>query len=193
MTSLDALFQQLRSSINVERLVERTQAMVRIRSENPFSKPPSEGMRELEMANFLERSMAELGLDTNRHDVVPDRPNVWGELRGSGDGPTLMLAAHLDTVDSEGYPDAYDPFVKEGRIYGRGSCDMKATFAAYLEVAEILQNSGHALPGNLLLVGVADEEFQMIGSTHFGQMDHPADFCIVGEPTNLNICPAHKG
>jgi acetylornithine deacetylase/succinyl-diaminopimelate desuccinylase-like protein len=107
--------------------------MVAIPSVNPFGSKPTPGQREQEMAEFLLSKMAELGLETGSWAVAPDRPNVWGRLKGSGGGPTIMLAGHLDTVGVEGYEDGHQPHVSGGRIYGRGACDMKAALAATLK------------------------------------------------------------
>ena len=104
-----------------------------------------------------------------------------------------MLAAHMDTVGVDGYPDAFDPVVRGGRVHGRGSCDMKAAFACYLETVRILMSSGVRLGGDLILAGLCDEEHVMIGSRDLGKRGPRADYGIIGEPTGLAICPNHKG
>ncbi|GAA5070703.1 M20/M25/M40 family metallo-hydrolase [Roseibacterium beibuensis] len=176
-----------------ERLTADLARMVAIPSVNPFAEPPGPGHREEEMAQDLVAHLDALGLETGRRDVAPGRPNVWGRLRGTGQGPTVLLAAHLDTVGTEGYPDAHAPRIAEGRVTGRGACDMKAAIACYLEVVRLLQEGDRHLPGDLLIAGLCDEEDQMIGSRDWGSHGPAADFAIVGEPTGLAICPAHKG
>lgn len=104
-----------------------------------------------------------------------------------------MLAGHLDTVGTEGYDDPFEPRVDHGRVYGRGSCDMKAALAAYLAVARLLINSDIKLTGDLIIAGIADEEWKLGGSRDMGENGPWADFGIIGEPTDLTICPAHKG
>lgn len=132
-------------------------------------------------------------MDTGWCEVAPGRPNVWGVLEGRGDGRSLMLAGHLDTVGSQSYPDAFVPKVESGRVHGRGSWDRKAALASYLGVVRLVQSSGIPLEGDLILAGIVDEEHHMIGSRHFGRHGPRADYGIIGEPTDLVICPAHKG
>ena len=167
--------------------------MVAIPSVNPFDDPPGPGQREAELADHLLDCFKELGLETGRRDVVPGRPNIWGRFKGTGGGPTIMLAAHMDTVGIEGYPQGHEPQVKDGRVYGRGACDMKAAFACYIETVRMLGQAGIKLPGDLILAGIADEEHVMIGSRDWGANGPHADYGIIGEPTSLKICPVHKG
>lgn len=167
-------------------------ALVRIPSVNPYDEPPCAGRREAELADRLVAMMEEIGLETGRREIAPDRPNVWGRLRGAGTGPTLMLAGHMDTVGVEGYEG--DPFaatVREGRLHGRGAVDMKGALAAMLETARMARDA--RLGGDLLLYFVADEEHLMQGSIAAGQAGPDADACIVGEPSMLAVAPAHKG
>ena len=178
---------------SADRLVRDLSDMVAIASVNPFDAPASPGHREQEFADYFQGRLDELGLETGRRDVVDGRPNVWGRLKGRGSGPSLMLAGHMDTVGVEGYDNPFKPVVKDGRVYGRGSCDMKAALACYLEVVRCLQESGTELEGDLLIAGVCDEEHVMIGSSEFGRNGPTADFGIVGEPSELKLCPAHKG
>ncbi len=151
------------------------------------------GRREKELAEYYLQQMSDLGLDVSSRDAAPDRPNVFGSRHGSGDGDTLMLCGHLDTVLTDGYKDPFVPTEKDGRIYGRGSCDMKAGLACYLEVARVLGDSDIDLAGSLMLCGVADEEWKMIGSREIGINGPRVDHVIIGEPSDLSVCPAHKG
>jgi acetylornithine deacetylase len=104
-----------------------------------------------------------------------------------------MLAGHMDTARTAGYPDAYDVKVQDRMMYGRGACDMKAALAAYLGVVKALRETGTRLNGHLILCGIVDEEYQMLGSKAIGQGGRMADQGIIGEPTNLRVCPANKG
>lgn len=181
-------------SPDIDRMTADLSTLVSIPSVNPYDDPPAAGRREAEVADWLQRAMEQIGLETGRRDVVPGRPNVWGRLRGTGGGPCLMLAGHMDTVDVDGYQG--DPFagvVHGTRLHGRGATDMKASLAVFLEVARQLATCGSKLAGDLLLMFVVDEEHVMIGSKDAGNGGPHADFCIVGEPTELAVCPAHKG
>ena len=167
--------------------------MVAIRSVNPFDEAASPGHREREMADYLCARMEALGMEVECRDIVDGRPNVCGRLKGTGDGPTFMLTGHMDTVGVEGYDGAFEPRIDGGRLYGRGACDMKGALAAYLEVVRVLQDSGTALNGDLLIGVVCDEEHTMIGSKDWGPNWPHAAAGVIGEPTELAICPAHKG
>lgn len=168
-------------------------AMIAIPSINPFQGEVRERFREREMAEYYCDRMADLGLDVGYREVVPGRPNVWGILKGEGKGPSLMLSGHLDTVGIENYPGALKPRVADNRVYGRGSCDMKDALASYLEIVRILRDAGLRLAGDLLITGVVDEEDQLIGSQDFGKYGPWADFGIIGEPSDMMVCRAHKG
>lgn len=185
---------ELHAAIDVDRVVERTQELVRIPSVNPFQSDtlcPNEG--EVRLADWLAEHLDRLGFNPQRVEVADGRPNVWGTGSG-GDGPVLALVGHLDTVGVAGYDG--DPFsgeLRDGRVHGRGSCDMKGAFACFLEVAEVLQASDLSLNGHLMIAGIADEEAAMAGSTAFGSQAVMPDMAIVGEPTGLSICTAHLG
>ncbi len=178
---------------NAGRLSRDLREMIATPSINPFDEPPRAGFREAEMGEFLLGKLNGLGLETGREDVAPGRPNVWGTLKGRSDGPSVMLAAHMDTVGIEDYPDALVPRVADGRIFGRGACDMKGAIACYLECMRMLQSVEGQPIGDVTLAFFSDEEDRMIGSAAFGQSGPKADFGIIGEPTGLQVCPAHKG
>ena len=179
--------------VDEDRLVSSLASMVSIPSVNPFDEPVDAQHREQEFAAAYLEDMRASGLEVFQRDVVPGRPNVFGQLKGSADGPTLMLAGHLDTVGVDGYPDPFNPVIRDNRLYGRGSCDMKAALAAYIEVAKIISDEKIALSGNLVVAGVADEEHMMIGSKEISKNGPIPDFAIIGEPTELQVCHAHKG
>ena len=182
------------SKIEIDRdqLIADLSAMIRSASVNTFGAPSGIGA-EAAMAELFEAKLRSLGLEIGSHEVVSGRRNVWGTLKGIGRGPTILLAGHMDTVGVEGYADPFEPAVKDGKIYGRGSCDMKAGLAAYFEVIRRLQRMDTPLSGDVIVVGVIDEEHAMAGSRHFGLHGPKVDFAIVAEPTLLQISTAHKG
>ncbi len=143
------IYEELQAGIDAAWLTRILQEMVLIRSENPFNDPPRPGFRELEMADYLSCQLAALGVRHEVHEVRPDRPNVFGYLPGSEGGTTLALAGHIDTAQTVGYHEAYDVRLEDGRLYGRGACDMKAGLAAYLAVARLLGEAKIKLRGNL--------------------------------------------
>ncbi len=178
---------------DISRLSDELVAMVGIPSVNTFGHADPEVPSEENMACYFETRLLELGLTVESHVVEDGRRNVWGRLKGTGEGPTILLAGHLDTVGVVGYENPFDGHVKDGRVYGRGSCDMKAGLACYLEVVRLLKESSQPLSGDLIVAGIVDEEHAMIGSAYFGRHGPAVDYAIVAEPSSLKISPVHKG
>jgi acetylornithine deacetylase len=129
-----------------------------------------------------------------------DRSEAWGlvgRLPGAGDGATLMLNGHIDVVPT-GDPDAWveHPFsgdVRDGRLYGRGACDMKAGLIAAHWAVQAIRASGVRLRGDLLLASVQGEEDGGLGTFGLLQRGWTADACVIPEPTTLDIIPANSG
>lgn len=164
--------------------------LVRINSVNPSLMNDAPG--EAEIASYVGKALDAIGLETQLIESVPGRASVVGKRAGSGDGKSLMLNAHLDTVGIVGMDDPFSARVEGGRLYGRGSYDMKGALAACLGAAKALGDARINLAGDLLIAAVADEEHASIGmSDVIGVYD--VDAAIVTEPTQLKICLAHKG
>jgi len=193
----DDIIAQLVDEVDESRLVTNLATMVATPSVNPFDGVATETCRELEFADLYQAQMSALGLHTSRRNVAPGRPNVFGRIiaaeRKSERKKCVMLAGHTDTVGVEGYDDPFNPLVRDGRLYGRGSCDMKAALAAYIEVAHILQDHDLGLTGDLIIAGVVDEEHAMIGSKEISENGPIPDLAIIGGPTELEVCHMHKG
>lgn len=185
--------QSIFNYLNKDRVQEHLTEMIQIPSINPFDEEATELNSEAALADYLLAKFEALGLEVGQHEVAPFRQNIWGKLRGKGNKPSLALIAHTDTVGVEGYDDAFSGQLIDGNVYGRGSCDMKAAFAAFLEVIEVIKKSGVEPEGDVYIIGVADEEYHMIGSKAYPEHGPKVDFGIVGEPTELQICPAHRG
>jgi acetylornithine deacetylase len=165
--------------------------MIQINSVNPSLTP--EGKGEAELGNYVAEKLKELGLKVIVNEVAPGRVNTVGVLKGSGGGKSLLLNAHLDTVGVEGM--TIDPFggeLREGRMYGRGSQDMKGSLAAMLAAAKAIVDADITLRGDLLITAVADEEHSSIGTEALVKA-YKADSAIVTEPTDMHICRAHRG
>ena len=186
-------YDEMSEQVSVEAITRWLKEMIAIPSENPMAGQARPGHREKEIGEYYLEQMNQLGMMVGSREAAPGRPNVFGTRAGRDDRPSLMLCGHLDTVPTEGYEEPYVPHEQDGRIYGRGSCDMKAGLACYLEVVRLLQDADVGLSGSLILCGVADEEWQMIGSREIGRNGPFADQCIIGEPSDLAVCPAHKG
>lgn len=168
--------------------VETLQRLVRTPSINPAF---GDG-NEAEIARVVAKEMERLGMSTRRFEAEPGRASVVGVLPGSGGGRALMLYAHLDTVGVEGMETPFSGELREGRVYGRGSYDMKGGLAACLAAVKALRDGGAALAGDVLVAAVADEEVASIGMQEV--LRHvTADGAIVTEPTELEVGLAHKG
>jgi acetylornithine deacetylase len=125
-------------------------------------------------------------------DVVPGRPNVVGVLEGRAPGPSLLLCGHTDTVGVTGMDQPFVPDIRDGRLYGRGSQDMKGGVAAMIDAARVLARDGGLDAGRLIVAAVIDEEHASIGAEAF-VTEWRADAAVVTEPTALDIGIAHKG
>src|SRR5947208_748593 len=162
--------------------------LVAIESVNPDI--AASGGGETAIAGFVASWLRAEGLLVEIVEPVPGRPSVVGVLRGSGGGRSLMLNAHMDTVGAGGMAAAFSPVVREGRVYGRGAYDMKASLAAIMVTAR--EAARLRLKGDLIVTAVADEEVASLGTSAVLEKFR-ADFGIVTEPTELQLCLAHKG
>ncbi len=171
-------------------LIETLTGLVRINSINPALVPGGAG--ETEIAWFTAGSLSSIGLEVAIHEPEPDRPSVVGILRGNGGGRSLMLNAHYDTVGIEGMAESFSARIRDGRLYGRGAFDMKGSLAACMAAAKALVDAGVSLGGDLFVAAVADEEYASLGTSDLLR-HYRVDGAIVTEPTDLDICLAHKG
>jgi acetylornithine deacetylase len=163
--------------------------LVRVDSRNPAL--VSGGPGERQVSARLRDILRAWDIDASLQEVTNERPNVIGVVKGSGRGRSLMFNGHLDVVGVEGM--THPPFEgvhSEGRLYGRGACDMKGGVAAMCAAAARLKGT---LKGDVIVAGVIDEEWQSIGTSALVAAGHRADAAIVTEPTNLRVMPAHKG
>ncbi len=131
------------------------------------------------------------GFEVDVVEAAPGRPSVLARLR-AGPGRSLILNGHLDTVGVRGM--TVDPFraeVRDGRLWGRGACDMKAGIAALLAAAR--DSAAAGFQGELIVALTADEEEAGIGCRNLVDNGLRADAAVVCEPTGLAIMPAHKG
>ena len=116
---------------------------------------PSVTLEEREVCRCYEGQLRDLGLEVEVREVAPRRSNLYARLEGSGEGPTLMLNGHLDTIPVGDCPPCRR---EDGRIYGRGATDMKGGMAAMLGAARAVLESGTRLKGDLLLTAVVGHE-----------------------------------
>jgi acetylornithine deacetylase len=128
---------------------------------------------------------------------LSNMPVVVGTLQGKGGGKSLILNGHYDVVPLgivENW--AHDPFrgeVEDGKIFGRGACDMKGGLAAMLQAMRCIQDAGIKLSGDLMVQTVPDEESTCMGTLSCCQRGYKADAAIIPEPTDMNVLLAMRG
>ncbi len=173
-----------------------TQQLVRIPTENPKLAQIEAGAESL-CQDLIETRLRELGCRTDRWDVYPGRPDLVGTLPGAGGGHSLILNGHIDVVPAGNLANwNRPPFAAEiadGKIWGRGSVDMKGGIAAMIGAVQAIMDSGVQLKGDLILESVVDEETGGPGTTSTIERGHRADAVIVVEPTDLRINPVEGG
>ena len=179
------------NQINVDEMTAFLQQLVQTNSENPPG-------NEKKTALLIARKLESFGCKTHLQFVEPDRPNVIGVLEGKKN-ETLLFNGHTDTVKA-GTPASWtmDPFggeIKEGYLYGRGACDMKAGLVAMIFAMEALQKSNVPLNKGIMFTGVIDEEVNFKGTHALIKENIIKDcrFGFVSEPTNLSVVTQHKG
>jgi len=171
-------------------LIETLTNLIRLNSINPKLVPEAPG--EAGIANYIATALRQFNLEVTTHEPEPGRVSVVGRLKGQGGGRSLMLNGHIDTVGIEGMPEPFSAAIRNGKMYGRGTYDMKGAVAACMAAIKALIDAGARLRGDLFLSAVADEEYFSLGTADI--LKHvKVDAAIVTEATELNICRAHKG
>jgi succinyl-diaminopimelate desuccinylase len=173
--------------------VELTRELVRIDTTNPPG-------NETPIIELLERRLRADGFETT---IVPyldgeNRSHVVARLRGTGERPGLLFSGHVDVVPTGNVKWTVDPFggeIQDGRLYGRGSCDMKSGVAALVVAAGALARSGRQLRGDLVVAITADEERNCLGADELVRepLFERLGAAIVAEPTSLGLYVAEKG
>ncbi len=167
-----------------------TRALVEIDSRNPRLVPGGPGERAA--AEALAEVLGAWGFKVDLLEPLPGRPNVLARIGGGVGGRSLLLNGHLDTVGVDGM--THEPWravERDGRLYGRGSADMKGGIAAMCAAAARAAEDG--LGGEVIIAAVIDEEFESHGTRHLIDCGVTAHAAIVTEPTRLAIAPAHRG
>ncbi|NQU65581.1 MAG: M20 family metallopeptidase [SAR324 cluster bacterium] len=182
--------------IDKSELVGLTQDLIRIDSVIR----PETGNTEAGVVRFIaDWIRKELGVEPLIEEVVPGRENIIVTIDSGKPGPCLMFEGHTDVV-SEGNRRLwhYDPFggeIADGRIYGRGSCDMKAGLGVNLLTIKTMLKSGVEYRGSMKLGLLCDEEDLMLGVQDFIKRGHAddVDACLVPEPEENQLCLSMKG
>lgn len=184
---------------NKSNAISFLQKLVQTKSVNPFTPEKSrpDSPIELEVAKIIYEELKSIGLTPHYTSLNQNRPNVVSEIIGKG-SKTLILNGHMDTIVP---PDGYisDPFsgeISDGKLYGVGSADMKASLAVFIFATRAIIESGIDLTGKLILSFVVDEESgacSKYGTQYLLSQGIMGNAAIVGEPGNKNICIGHRG
>lgn len=164
--------------------------LVAIDSVNPSLVAGAAG--EADIARALAEELRSIGLQVDVQEAAPDRPNVVAVLEGRAPGRSLMFCGHVDTVGVAGMTRPFDPAERNGRVYGRGSQDMKGGVAAMIGATRVIAESGGLDAGRVVIACVVDEEHSSIGAEALVTRWR-ADAGVVTEPTDLHVAVAHKG
>ena len=167
--------------------------MIAIPSVNPMRANSGEPV-EQGMVNFIETVLAGAGIDCERQTIAKGRDNVIGIVQSSSSNSNgLMLNSHMDTVPVDNMSiSPFDPVIENGCVFGRGSCDAKASIAAMLAAVVDYANQPER-PSPVVFAAMADEEFAFSGAWKLIEKSWPVSACVVGEPTQLRRVIAHKG
>jgi acetylornithine deacetylase len=168
--------------------------LVRLPSVNPMGRPlHGDFLYEHRVTAYLDQFFHDLGVPYERQNVAPQRDNIVARFELPGARRSLLFEVHQDTVPTDNM--TIDPFggvIDNGRLYGRGACDIKGGMAAMLAAFARLVRERPAGAANLLLACTVDEEHTFLGVQQLVRRFR-ADAAVVAEPTQLQIVHAHKG
>jgi acetylornithine deacetylase/succinyl-diaminopimelate desuccinylase-like protein len=179
-------------------VVDLLQDLVAIPSVNPHGQPGTDRTGEQAMADYVAGFLRDLGAEIKVEEIEPGRPNVVAEFIPAKKSPRahLAFAPHLDTVSVAGMTiPPFDPVIRDGRLYGRGSSDTKGPMAAALwAVREWAQSSTRAKSEiHWTFFGLMGEEAGNDGAHAVAKRGFNSDLTLVLEPTSLGVVTAHKG
>lgn len=154
------------------------------------------GVYEQAMTEHVATWLRDTPAEVTTVEFTSGRPSLAATI-GSGDSPRLVVNGHMDTVPVDN-PDNWvsDPFtaqIREGYLYGRGACDMKAGLAAQIALAHYLRDDAERIKGTLVLHFAAGEECGEPGTLSLLNAGFTGDYGIVTEPTELKIAAAARG
>ena len=198
-----------------DELVDLVRSFVRLDTTSVDLEPGSEHMTnaEGELQALISDRLSGIGAEVDQFEPDPEtlrghpmmppwhhwrgRPMTVGTLRGARGGRSVIVNGHIDVVDAGGAETwtapAFDAQLRDGRIYGRGACDMKGGIAAALLAVELLHELGVHLGGDVIIQAVTDEETCAMGTVACIERGYRADAGFVPEPTELNLWVATRG
>jgi acetylornithine deacetylase len=160
----------------------------------PSVNPSMGGTGEAALSAYLFDRLSAPGVEIIRQEVFPGRDNIAARIGGTNK-PAVLLEAHMDTVavDSWAKGDPFSPQEEGDRIYGRGSCDTKASMAVFLSCFEHFAANVEQLKRPLVFAATVDEEEKQSGAYKLMDLDWPLWGAIAGEPTLCGMINQHKG
>lgn len=180
-------FLTLAKYIDEKELIEFIKDLVEIPSH------PGVKNQETAVAKYIHKKFLKENIDSQIIDVTEGRCNIVAKIKGCGDGKNLLLTGHLDTVEPYNMEKPFQLINEYGRLKGRGAVDMKGQLACMAMCLITIKRLNIILKGDLYFCGVIDEEQKSEGTISLLQSGLKFDAAIVGEPTNLYICTAHRG
>jgi succinyl-diaminopimelate desuccinylase len=192
MTNNEQLLRKdsMQLNISTRQVLEDTMTLVNIDSQNP-------GALETACSAWLYQRLSRAGLSVTVQNVQAGRDNLIAIIQGTGDAPRLVLSAHMDTVPVgvNWTVPSLKATVQDGKIYGRGSADMKSGLAVGLGVIEALVKTGQPRGDIVLALSVDEEGPAMTGVHAFVKAGHihKEDNVVALEPTGLRLRIAHTG
>ncbi|ARU88717.1 M20 family metallopeptidase [Pseudomonas sp. M30-35] len=182
-------------NVTIENYQEHTVSLLKKLVEFETCDPPG---REIELSTYLYDYLRSNAVDAQLDEFIPGRSNVLARIPGSTDNPALLFSSHQDTVPVGTQPWTYPPFeghIVDGRMYGRGTADMKSALASMTIAAILLAKGATRPPRDVILAFSAGESSNCIGAKRMleqGVMDNVGSV-IIGEPSSLELIIAEKG
>jgi acetylornithine deacetylase len=179
----------------VDDVVRLLSTLVAIPSVNPMKPAPaSSDVFEGRLTEFLESWLGALGVECRRQAIAPGRDNLLAWYESPSTCRRILFDVHQDTVPIDGMTvPPFVPSISQGRLYGRGACDVKGSMAAMLLAFARLVKERPIGSASVLLACTVDEEYTHLGSSRLAATGHGADLAIVAEPTCLDLVDCHKG
>ena len=170
---------------NQDFLIKLTSDLVKFNTADP------PGKNTLEAQEWFAGVLRDNGFTTELFDVFPGEPDLVGVLKGTGGGRSIILNGHIDVAevrpDEKWIHPPFEPVVESGRIYGRGTTDMKGGLAACVTALRSLKQCNITLRGDVLFESVIGEEAGEPGTLRCLERGYKADFALVPEPSDFNI------
>jgi len=171
--------------------------LVKINSVNPEWNGPGEKA----VADWVRRFFESRNIKVHEHEVMPGRPNIIAILPGRDRSRRMLLEAHMDTVSAHEMDiSPFDPEIRDGRLFGRGSVDVKSGLAAMMHAVASVHHSGTLPLCDVWLAAVVDEEHHYRGALKLIETLHEpfhrgvlTEAAVVAEPTGCRVVRANKG